>query len=159
MALATVPSLRQAVIASAAFAGVSSLSASWALGAYRRLQAKLRIDSGTANGYMTFLGLTGETYSRTGYYASPTAVFTSWTATATASAWVVQGVGNQMADVDVDITCAAGVQKTFRSRAADMGGYQAFLAGTCSDATAAVSGVAVTFLGATSGWFELAGFS
>lgn len=157
MALVTVPSLGAGVIKSAAFASASSLSASWPLGAYRRLQLKLRVDSGSANGYLTFQGLTGETYTRTGYYSNPSAVFTNFAGGPSVTAWVAQGIGNQVADVDIEVSCAANSQKTYRARIADASGYQAVLSGTCSDATAPVSGVTVTFTGATAGWFELLG--
>jgi hypothetical protein len=146
------------VIASGAFSSVSSLPNTWTAGKYRRLEAHLRVDSGSANGYMSFLGLSGETYSRTGYYASPTAVFTNFAGGPSGTAWVAQGVGNQVGTIDVDVSCAASSQKMFRARIADAGGYQAFLAGTCSDATNPVTGLVVTFTGATSGSFELLGY-
>ena len=146
------------VVSNAAFSAVSSLSASWTVGLYRRLELHLRVDSGSANGYLTFQGLTGETYTRNGYYSNPSAVFTNFAGGPSGTAWVAQGIGNQVADVDVDISCAAASEKTFRARIADMSGYQASIAGTCSDTTNPVSGVTVTFLGATSGWFELLGF-
>lgn len=146
------------VVSNAAFSAVSSLSASWTVGLYRRLELHLRVDSGSANGYLTFQGLTGETYTRNGFYAAPTAVLTAWAASGTASAWVAQGIASQVADVGIKVWCAANSQKTYQAWITDVSGYQAILSGTCSDTTAPVSGVTVTFTGATSGWFELLGF-
>lgn len=146
------------IVTSAPFTAASTVSVPWTVGKYRRAEVHLRVDSGVANGYLSFLGLVGESYARTGYYFL-NATLTAFAGALSPNSWVLSGIGNQVCDADADVSCAASTQKTYRMRSADQAGYQAILSGTCDNATDPVSGIKITFSGATSGWLEVLGYT
>lgn len=159
--LALVPSTAPYdVIANAPFTSVSSVSASWTAGKYRRLELHLRVTSAAAgNATATLTGLGGTYTSWNVYNFGATASPSPWSSNAYASSWAFQN-GGYLGQTDGDFQIATGGLRTFQARTLDASnGYVLLSQGSNSDTTSQVSGMTVTLPGAASGRFELLGFT
>ena len=145
------------VIASSAFSA-SSVAVSWTAGAYRRLELHLRVTtSGAGNGVVTLTGL-GGTYSSWCTYNQ--SGVTTWGGSTFPATWALGDAAN-VGQTDATFQIANGGLRTFTSTTLDASApsYLLLSQGSNTDTTTDVTGMTLTFPGATSGWFELLGFA
>lgn len=158
MALAAVPNVGYAattVITDADFSA-ASVPLAWSPGAYRRLELRLRITTGSSgNVTVTLAGLTGTYSSWCTYNGSG---MSAWGASAFPASWVL-GNGDSPGQTDGTFEIAPGAVRSYRAPTLDAGNaYLLLTQGSHTDTTSPVSGMTLTFPVSTTGHLYIAGY-